>query len=264
MNKIAVLIPTYKPGSYLEECLQCFEDQTLSKEDFHIYIALNGPLEGYQEYVKTLIKKFTFQVTCSYLPEAGVSNARNFLIENSESEFVVFIDDDDLVSENYLEMLLAVSNESFMGVSNVRDFEYDVSETTESYIGKCFDSIADTETSKFITRKYYSSPVAKMLNRNMISICKFDVCLAIGEDSLFMARISNKIFGVVKVGGNATYFVRQRVGSATRSSFRRSDEVKRVFYLLFIYFKMLVSFKYNAVFILTRMVATVMHLKRLF
>lgn len=264
MIKIAVLIPTFKPGLYLEECLRCFEVQTLSKEYFEVHIVLNGPGGYFLDYINELSKKFTFAMKYSYIPESGVSNARNFLIENSKSEYIAFVDDDDLVTTNYLEMLLAVSNEKFMGISNVADFEQEVSKTTESYIGRCFNSISASETSKFLTRKYYSSPVAKLLHRSMILDCRFDTNLAIGEDSLFMAKISNKISGVAKAENNPTYFVRQRVGSATRSQVRRTKECKRIAYLLLIYLKMLFSFKYDSIFILTRIFATMLHLKRVF
>lgn len=264
MTKIAVLIPTFKPGFYLEECLRCFDSQTLSKEYFHVYIALNGPAAGFDEYVKTLIENCNFRISYYYISEPGVSNARNFLIENSESEYVTFVDDDDLVSENYLEMLLAASSERFIGISNVRNFENERSHPTANYIGECFESLSCTETSLFRTRKYYSSPCAKLICRSIILNNRFKVGLAIGEDSLFMAQISNNVSGTVKADGDATYFVRQRVGSVTRRKFGKFGEFKRVCYLLFVYFKMLLSFKYNVVFILTRMAATVMHLKRLF
>lgn len=264
MKKIAVLIPTFKPGFYLDECLQCLEAQTLSKDDFHVYIALNGPSEGYQDYVKTLVQQFTFQVSCSYIPEAGVSNARNFLIENSESEYVVFIDDDDLVSKNYLEMLLVASSERFMGISDVKNFESDISQVTVNYIGKCFHSIPVIETSKFLTRKYYSSPVAKMLHRIMISEYRFNVGLALGEDALFMAQLSNNIYGTVKVNDGAAYYVRQRIGSVSRRKIGKVSELKRICYLFYLYSKMLISCKYNVPFILSRMLATMLHLRRIF
>ncbi|KKL00428.1 glycosyltransferase family 2 protein [Rheinheimera mesophila] len=263
MSKIAVLIPTYRPGTYLEECLRCFESQTLSKEYFHVYIALNGPSTGYKEYIDSLVSRFTFNLTYSYIEHAGVSLARNFLIDNSVSDYITFVDDDDLVSENYLEELLAVADEQFIGISNVKNFEDDLTNTTSNYIGSCYESLSRVEKSLFRSRQFYSSPCAKLIHRSLISENRFKVGLALGEDSLFMSELSNRVSGVVKASNNPTYFVRQRVGSATRKKLNRILEIKRISYLVLTYIKMLVSFRYNLLFILTRILATLMHFRRI-
>lgn len=264
MSTIAVLIPSYKPAEYIEKCLESLEFQTLAKQNFIVYIALNGPKDHYQDYLLEILSKFSFQYKYYYLAESGVSKARNFLIENSVEPYITFIDDDDRVSERYLESLLAVVRENIMAISNIYNFEQIIEECKPNYIGQSFLELSDMEQSKFKSRKYFSSPCAKLLHRTMISSLRFDPKLSIGEDSLFMAQISKNIDAVKKADINACYYVYERSGSATRKKIDKKYEIKRVIYLVYQYGKMLFSFKYEKAFILSRIVATILHLKKIF
>ncbi|MDM1706951.1 glycosyltransferase family A protein [Thiopseudomonas alkaliphila] len=264
MSKLAVLIPTYKPAAYLESCLEMLDKQDLSKRFYKVYVALNGTKEKYEEYVLNVLGKFDFDYEYLYLEKAGVSNARNKLIEISTEEFIVFIDDDDLISASYLSELLKVSGETTIGISNVKNFVVDMITLKENYIGCTFSKIRDVEPSKYRSRKYYSSPWGKMIHRNIIADTRFDTNLAIGEDSLFMAKLSYRVNLMKKTSKMACYYVREREGSATRKKIKRKKELKRICYLLKEYSKMLFLPHYERLFITTRIVATLMHGRRLF
>lgn len=264
MSKIAVLIPTYRPKEYIESCLSSLENQTLSKQDFCVYIALNGPRQPYESYLKSILEPLFIQYKLIYISDPGVSNARNYLINSSKEPFIVFIDDDDRVSSNYLEALLQVSTSQFMGISNIKCFENDISSLKPNYIGNSFNKIKTGETSKIKTRKYYSSPVAKMLHRDMLVDTSFNVKLSHGEDSLFMTEISPNISGVNKTKDDVYYYVYLRPGSTTRSKINKKDEIKRILFLSNAYFSLLCSKKYSKIFILSRMAATIKHLQNVF
>jgi len=264
MNKVAVLIPSYKPKEYFEQCLMSLENQILDKHKFTVYIALNGPKDEYEKFVFELLKKVSFEYQYIYLEQAGVSNARNKLIDLSSEEYIVFIDDDDLVSEHYLENLLSVSTDKFMAIANIYNFEKDINNLKENYIGKTFDFLDDTETSKYKIRKYFSSPVAKMIHRSMIQDIKFDEKVSRGEDSLFMAMISKNVLGIQKTNKDTNYYVYEREGSATRKKVKRSKELKTLFYLTHQYTKLFFKKDYEKLFILTRIVATLRKILKIF
>lgn len=263
MKKIAVLIPSYKPGNYIESCLKSLDRQTISKDEFCVYIGLNGPKESYEDYILSTLSKMEMNYKYIYMEQAGVSNARNRLIDMSEEEFIVFVDDDDQVSENYLEELLSVSSTGYIGISNIHNFENSVLEYKENYIGKTFQSLKSCEVSLYKSRKYFSSPWAKMVHRGIIKDIRFDTALSNGEDSLFMATLSKNVRGVKKTAPSASYFVYERVNSASRSKPSFTSELRRVNYLLGCYFSLLTTTGYNKVFVLTRIAATVKQLTRL-
>lgn len=260
ISKVSVLIPTYQPKDYVIKCFESIEKQTLSKDKYKVYMALNGSSIADKFYLEDVLSKFSFQRELFFLEQAGVSNARNFLIDNSIEEFVVFVDDDDMLSENYLEELLLVGDQDFMGVANSLNFENDLGNAHSNFLTVSFSKLKNRETKKFKSRKYFSTPWAKMLHRNMIKDIRFDPKVDIGEDSLFMAKISPHVKGVKKtISENACYYVNQRIGSATRKKLNKRKELRRVAYLLLKYSKMFLSRKYDTLFIATRIAATLKH-----
>ncbi len=255
LKNVAVLIPTYKPKEYLEKCLLSLERQTLSKERFCVYICLNGEQNPYETYILSLLNNINFKYKYMYCKRTGVSRARNYLIDSSCEEYVVFIDDDDVVSENYLENLLQVTGEKNMGITNIKTFDKDLRNTKDHRLSNFFQGLKDTEASVLKIRKYCSSPWAKMLHRKMIGDIRFDESVVKGEDSLFMAMISKNISSMGKTSNDTCYFIYERLGSATRSKIELKKEFKTSLYLMKKYGKLLFSKRYSKVFVLTRIIA---------
>lgn len=264
MCKISILIPSYKPKDYIVRCLQSVESQTLDKSLFKVYIALNGSDKSFEAYLQETLKGFCFQSELFFLEPSGVSNARNFLIDHSREEFIVFVDDDDFISDSYLEELVKVSDADNMGIANVYNTSDSLDGIKESYIGESFKRLDNITKSKYRARKYFSSPCAKMIHRSIIGNVRFDTKLAIGEDSLFMAQISHRVKAVQKASDSACYYVYERKGSATRHKINKGKELRRIVYLLKEYGKMLVSFRYDSLFVITRIAATLVHGRKLF
>lgn len=260
--EIAVLVPTFKPESYIYRCLLSLDQQSLEKDRFFVYFALNGPQDPYKDYLLHALRKVSFGYEVIYIAEAGVSNARNALIDSSVEPFLAFVDDDDFLSENYLELLLLASSKSVVGISDVALFDGSDFCARESYLRKCYNNLNEFEVSKFKTRKYYSSPCAKLISRDIIGRVRFDLSLSKGEDALFMAEISPHVCGMRKAGLGCCYNVFERPGSASRSQSRRISEFKRTSYLVKSYYRMMCSTRYDKFFVLTRILATLRHLAK--
>jgi glycosyltransferase involved in cell wall biosynthesis len=194
----------------------------------------------------------------------GVSNARNFLIENSSEQYICFVDDDDFLSLNFLESLLSVSSEVIVGITDVQVFKYSTNDSEKNYIGNSYSKLSSAESSKFKARKYFSSPWAKIISRKVIGSTRFDVNLSKGEDALFMTQLSPRVHQVRKAEPEACYYVYLRPGSATRSNISKILEIKRIFYVLKQYSRLLGDHRYEKMFLATRILATLLHLKKLF
>jgi glycosyltransferase involved in cell wall biosynthesis len=256
MMNIAVLIPTYRPGCYFRDCLYSLANQTLRKTNFCVYICLNGDRDPYYEFIESILDELNVSHRLIYIEKSGVSNARNILLEIFSEDYFIFMDDDDLVSYNYLEELFYVTTSEKMGIAKVYNFIKSIDEKNPNYIGRAFDAIHDNETCKYKIRSFFSSPMGKMLHRDMIGGTRFDLSLGKGEDSLFMATISPNIRSVAKSSNDACYHVRERIGSVTRRRINPSQELKTILYLIVQYAKLLADNRYNSIFILTRIVAT--------
>lgn len=122
--EISVIIPTYKPGDYIYECLDSLRQQTIDKESFEVLLVLNGCCEPWRsrltEYVELNVQLPHFRLFQT--DTAGVSNARNIGMVEASGEYIAFVDDDDFLSPSYLEGLRAASSPTCVGLSNTVGF----------------------------------------------------------------------------------------------------------------------------------------------
>ena len=85
MIDISVIIPTYKPGSFLGECLASLDSQTLSHSQFEVLLILNGPREPYMSQIDDFLKEHP-SLLCRliYSEKNGVSLARNIGLDEAQ------------------------------------------------------------------------------------------------------------------------------------------------------------------------------------
>lgn len=215
---ISIIIPTYKPGTYLKDCLDSINAQTINKKHFEVIIVLNGLIEPYFEYINELTKTYDFHAAVIATEISGVSNARNLGLSRAQGKYVCFIDDDDKISPTYLEDLYSKASTNNIVASNVKAF-YDNSDKLENdYISVAYEKHFQKKAPLSVLegRKFMSSSCCKIISKEIIKDIRFDTNLKIGEDSVFMAKISKNVKSIVLSDSSAIYYRRLRAGSASR------------------------------------------------
>lgn len=263
--QISVIIPTYKPGAYLQECIESICQQTIAKEMFELIIVLNGCDKPYRSNINTFLAKCQGNINVRVLQtdQPGVSNARNMGIDEAQGEFICFIDDDDWVSANYLEELTnAAQDGADIVASNVLCYSDETRLYTEDYITRAFKRISSTSNIPILqARSFMSSSCCKIIRREKIGRKRFDCHFRIGEDSLFMATISNKAKNIHTSSPNAIYYRRIRKDSASRKPDIFQTHAKTYANLAVAYAKVLLSdyTHYNWLFFASRYLALLLH-----
>ena len=192
--RISVIIPSYKPGDYLWQCLNALCAQTLSKDEFELVLVLNGCKEPYEGNIRSYLLSSPLSATFIQLNEGGVSNARNAGIDVAKGEFIAFIDDDDFVSPTYLEELLCVSSIDTIGLCRPVAFEDKDGRQLPYELTKEFDSKSYFGKQKFYRpRKLFAGPCMKLIHRDMLGVKRFDKRFRNSEDSLYMFAISDRM-----------------------------------------------------------------------
>lgn len=217
--KVSVIIPTYKPGAYIYECLDSLVNQTLSKDLWEVVLILNGCNEPYYSDINNRYSKLLPNFRLIQTNISGVSNARNIGISESKGEYVTFIDDDDIVSINYLEALYSVASPNAITISNIMIFSDDDNNYTfrENSRTKTFMYLRErNNVNVYNARKLLNAPWAKLISRSVIGEVRYNLQLKNGEDSVFMFEISKNCKQLKFTGSSAIYFVRQRNDSASR------------------------------------------------
>ena len=216
--KISVIIPTYKPQSYLWECLDSIVQQTFPREDFEVILVLNGCIEPY----KTMIEKYVAEnmqgmnVNLIHTEESGVSNARNLALDTANGEYITFIDDDDYISNCTLSELYKVACKGFVPICNTTAFWDETKKELKNYIIKSdFERCSKKNHISIVdARRFFAGPVRKLIHRDIIGSRRFDTRFKNGEDSLFMFLISDKVRHVSCTSCQSIYYRRLRNSSA--------------------------------------------------
>ena len=217
--KISVIIPTFKPTKFLFECLNSIEKQTFSKQYYEVIIVLNGPKENYISLVEDYLNNSTIiNKKLIYTNQIGVSNARNIGIDNAQGENLCFIDDDDIVSLNYLNGLLKNTGKHGIVISNLKCFKKDLNNLKDDYISIAFEKFKNQrELQKLELRKFLSSSCAKLIPVDVINELRFSSKLKVSEDACFMFSISKNINIAYLADEDVIYYRRVRRASVSRS-----------------------------------------------
>ena len=242
MIKISVIIPTFKPQEYLFECLNSLEKQTLNHDQFEVLLILNGTKEPYYSEIISLQKRLrNLHIQLFHTDEAGVSNARNIGLDSAMGEFITFIDDDDYVSESYLEDLLKVSSEKVIGIARPIAFTDNENKSQSYILTSLFDALFPATNISFIKcRRFFSGPCFKLYHSSIIGNRRFDTNFTVGEDGLFNFLISDKFGRCSLANPCATYFRRYRIGSLvnkrrdklymTKNNLKMLREIQKIYF----------------------------------
>lgn len=105
MPLISVIVPVYKVEPYLKRCIDSILNQTYT--DFELILIDDGSPDNCPAICDEYAKKDP-RVHVIHQDNGGLSAARNAGIDwafaNSDSEWITFIDSDDWVHQNYLEI----------------------------------------------------------------------------------------------------------------------------------------------------------------
>lgn len=264
--KISVIVPTYKPQAYLWECLGSIYNQTFPKNDYELILVLNGCSEPYNTQINDwLLKHRDLQVQYFQTNECGVSNARNMALDNVRGEYVTFIDDDDFVSPVFLEELYKVSSTTNNIVSLCYPFAFkdgNIDEqihytVTDAYY-YCVENKCKSLSS--VARKFFSGPCMKLIPMNIIGDRRYNKHFRIGEDSLFMFLISNRVKGVAFTSSKAIYYRRYRDASASFTKGSIKKQTVNNFRLIWEYIKIYLHGGYSFYLFATRVASRVREL----
>lgn len=99
---ISVIIPVYNIKPYLDKCLESICNQTY--RNFEVLLIDDGSTDGSYEKCQEYAKKYPF-IQSFQQQHGGVSAARNFGIQKAKGKYVAFVDGDDTIDKNYLEIL---------------------------------------------------------------------------------------------------------------------------------------------------------------
>ena len=114
MIKVSVIVPVYNGEKFIEECIKNVLNQTL--EEFELIIINDGSTDNTLDICKRN-SEIDKKIRIINQENEGVSSARNKGIEQSNGEYICFVDCDDKIEDNYLEELYNTCEENNVKIS---------------------------------------------------------------------------------------------------------------------------------------------------
>ena len=102
---LSIIIPAYNAEKYIGRCLDSIQNQLPTDNSVKVFVVNDGSIDQTEAIVNKYVKTNDniFQII---QPNHGVSYTRNHGLEYVHSDFVTFIDGDDYVSNDYINILL--------------------------------------------------------------------------------------------------------------------------------------------------------------
>lgn len=150
MCDISIIVPVYNGEKYIEKCLESLTNQTLKNIEI---ICVN---DGSTDSTLSILEKYSNKdnrVKVMSIENNGQGHARNIALNESNGEYISFVDADDWIEKQTYELLYDKAKSDdldliFFQMINYMDTSGKLVET-DLYNHKCFDDNNITETSVF-------------------------------------------------------------------------------------------------------------------
>ena len=205
---ISIIIPVYSAEKYLRQCLDSIINQTYT--NFEVLLVNDGSTDSSgmicQEYVENDSRFRYFEKE-----NGGASSARNLGLERSGGAYITFIDSDDWVEPNYLDVLYTAlkENDTDVAISTYKRFAQDGVFYLRSYSREDdeFLNIGTRSRDSFLEilprlgeldHSFYSIS-SKLIKREIIGNLLFDEQVSYAEDLNFFFHLYLGVESVVYV-----------------------------------------------------------------
>lgn len=218
---VSVVIPVYKvPENFLRECMESVIAQNYT--NIEIILVDDGSPDNCgricDEYAET-----DTRVAVIHKQNEGVSEARNSGIKVAHGKYIIFIDSDDTVDRDYVEILLKNMKPNSMTVCSFRREMYRSDNSLHERIYTPSEAQASILSCQKLTIS--GAPFCKCFDLELIRKNRlyFDAKLKIGEDLIFCIKYTGFVSENVYFSNIAPYYYRNNPNSLMNNRLRKSN-----------------------------------------
>ena len=221
-EKITVIVPVYNVEHYLDKCLDSLINQTY--KNLEIIVINDGSTDNSGIICQEYAQKDN-RIIYIEKENGGLSDARNVGLDKMTGSYVTFVDSDDWVELDYVEVLYNKIIEYEVDISVGNYYSYNEDEklfyfhmSADSYYEKVYDNVSIFENlyeSKEMKNFALISACGKLYKAKLFDYLRFDKG-KLGEDGYFNQKIYLLVGKIVYIN-QGLYAYRQRNGSITKT-----------------------------------------------
>lgn len=213
---VSMIVPCYNVEQYLNECVESLISQTYS--NLEILLIDDGSTDSTGILCDEWANKDT-RIKTFHKKNGGLSDARNYGFSKSSGEYICYIDSDDYVELNYVELLLKALIENDADLAGCLCYSNNL-KTGEIKVNEPYtDFFFSTDSLGFLSKLYVRNGVSNSLFTAWAKLGKKEiynnVIFPVGKYHEDGYAILDTVLACNKITwiGNQLYFYRQRENS---------------------------------------------------
>ena len=194
MVKVSIVIPIYNAEKTLKKCVDSIINQTFSEIQC---ILVNDGSTDDSQLICEEYKKKDKRITVIQKENTGVSNSRNIGMKYASGKYVMFIDSDDYILEDYVEKLVEAAENSnadiIIGGYHIISKKMNLDE--DRYIFQSKITISDSPSNlwaRSLRLGLLNSTWGKLFSKDLINDIKYNEEMNYGEDTVFLINCLRK------------------------------------------------------------------------
>ena len=181
---VSMIIPVHNSEEYLNDCLDSVKNQTF--DNFECILVVNASKDSSIDICNEYSKNDErFVVINTEIP--GVSHARNLGLENVNSNYVCFVDSDDIIEPSYIESMLSYTKNGEYDMilcKKILQKKFKPFKLKKKY-REMVDNAVDCTNKMICSNPYNGTATDKLFKRELIGNIRFNETISFAEDLLF-------------------------------------------------------------------------------
>lgn len=194
MPKISVIVPVYNTEKYLHRCVDSILAQTYT--DFELLLIDDGSTDGSGAICDELAQKDS-RVRVFHQENGGVTSARKLGVKKSRGDYIYFVDSDDSIYNNALDVIYACMTDEYdLVVSNCIQ---DESITCNEYFRR------------LLLNNLYKAPWGKLYRVSLLKdyyVFETSRYFNVGEDFIMQLRMLKNMHNKIRLIASSGYYYR--------------------------------------------------------
>lgn len=190
--EISIIVPVYNVEKYLDRCIKSILGQTF--KDFEVILINDGSIDNSANICDRYSKKDE-RIKVIHKDNEGVSKARNLGIKLARGNYLVFVDSDDWIENDFLELLYKGIKQLNTDIV-ISGYVYEKNGKIINNFKKSAERVfsKDEIRCEFFKQDKFSWTIYdKIFKKSLFINNSFDSRLKIGEDMLLCWQLLNSV-----------------------------------------------------------------------
>lgn len=192
MAKISIIVPIYNAEKNIKKCLESINEQIALESEIEVILINDGSTDNTDEIVKEYIEKHMKNKDVKYFTKKneGVAKTRNYGLNKSTGDYILFVDSDDYISKDTIKILEPYIQKNI----DIIKFKLQRLDETGKIIERVDGPVFDGITGQEAFNKLYSTDV--LIDSPCVYLIKKDIFI---KNKLEFKGTYHEDFGLIPI-----------------------------------------------------------------